>query len=665
MHLASTYFAEGHLAHASVSLSHAHLADGSNDVLHHSLTPPDAAHLSPRAATKLALWRPWLLLTLALSVTGSFWAFDLPGQLNVPLGERFGFTPDEWQLPFGRLYAVYALPNIVMPFIAGLVTWGIRQVSYAEVVVGRFLLGVGGESLSVARPGLPAIGLFLENELGFALGFHLAFARMGSVLNDLFTASIESTSGATTSSASALSVCLASMLFGVIACLIDGHKRPTVSESDLVHFDHSDDEEEQQEVSADDWRVGTGEFKPTLSPLPEHAPLSPIAQSPPSEPAHDSPNTTEASESTPLLGHAASRTLSASYSGSGNPLITSPYRRARVSSLTPSYRSLSGGSLLDTLHQPVTPLVAPTTTLVRRRSMSILVDVKDVAGSGADQMGLAAVAAASHAGASAAAAAVANFEVSQQNGARPPSVSAGSIFERTGAPDATIVLGFTPRPSLSATPSIMTLPLPTAALLDSCDDAPAGRPRFVLLTFPLSFWALTLSMVSLYVSCNTFTSISSDFLQSKYAMNATQAGKMNSLMDIMATVVVPASGLLFERLPRWGQRTAVVVNAMGLACAFAGLAWSDSVEYLYVALGLLGSAYAIGASMLWPLIPILVRDPSTLSTAYGVVTCGVNGMLAIVPAFFAGLIAADPSFTTTMLTFSGIAGVGAVAAMLT
>jgi hypothetical protein len=65
------------------------------------------------------LYRWGLLFTLAFSVTGSFYAFDLPGQLNRDLGVLFQFTPEAWQASFSQLYAIYALPNAIMPFLIG------------------------------------------------------------------------------------------------------------------------------------------------------------------------------------------------------------------------------------------------------------------------------------------------------------------------------------------------------------------------------------------------------------------------------------------------------------------------------------------------------------------------------------------------------------------
>lgn len=62
----------------------------------------------------------WCLLTsLAFSVTGSFYAFDLPGQLNRTLAILFQYPSEAWQTPFSQLYAIYAFPNILMPFLIG------------------------------------------------------------------------------------------------------------------------------------------------------------------------------------------------------------------------------------------------------------------------------------------------------------------------------------------------------------------------------------------------------------------------------------------------------------------------------------------------------------------------------------------------------------------
>ncbi|KAI9152401.1 hypothetical protein H9P43_009191 [Blastocladiella emersonii ATCC 22665] len=561
----TVFLAEGHLAHAFE---------------HPAAALPASTDPLLGATAKRSGWRPWLLLTLALSLTGSFWAFDLPAQLNLPLGKRFGFDDDAWQQGLAQSYALYATPNILMPFIAGrlidhhgprtvlmallgfvvlgqtLITCGIRVVNFPLLLLGRFLLGVGGESLAVAQARITC-DWYLESELGFALGFHLAFARLGSVLNDLFTAEIEARHNATMASLAALAVCTASLLFGSAACLIDQRRNP---------------------ADAIESAVAAAATTDAGMMIPD-APLL------------------IASETTPLFL---------------NPPVVESY--AAITSTTAqlartaSYTALADEALLLT-KEPLAPHIHAS-------SMSIYSN--------------------------------------QHTGYPPPRMRRVSTTA-----------------SLMST-SMMRRQSTLATLERMAGTGLNGRPkpggaRFVLFTFPLAFWMLCVAMVSLYVSCNTFTSISSDFLQTRYGVSSTRAGHLVSLMDIMATTVVPLSGYLFERLPRRGQRAVVVANAVGLAGAFYGLSavGPESEWFLYLALMGLGTAYAVGASFLWPLLPVLVRDPTTLSTAYGVVTCCVNGTLAVVPSFFAGQIAADPTFGLLMRTFAGMALVGAGAAVMT
>ncbi|KAJ1501311.1 hypothetical protein HMI54_010081, partial [Coelomomyces lativittatus] len=189
-----------------------------------SSMPPALLSSSPPSSSSLS-WsfpspyrRATYLVCLAMSLTGSFYAFDLPAQLNRALASHFHVPQELWPVPFARLYVVYAFPNMVMPLLSGyaverwgprpvlmgltllvvvgqsLVTYGLHQRGYLWMLLGRGVLGLGGESLSVAQTSLTYVW-FHDSELGFALGFHLGMARLGSVLNDVCTAVIEQTFG--------------------------------------------------------------------------------------------------------------------------------------------------------------------------------------------------------------------------------------------------------------------------------------------------------------------------------------------------------------------------------------------------------------------------------------------------------------------------------------
>ncbi|KAI9224624.1 major facilitator superfamily domain-containing protein [Blastocladiella britannica] len=457
--------------------------------------------------------------------------------------------------------------------------------------------------------------------------------RAGSVLNDLCSAAIEAKHGATAAAIWCTGMCAFSMVMGIAACAIDASQHRRAAEA----IDAAWEAASVAAAGAHDSGLG-----PTTAISPYTPCLATISES-----RLTAATAAPGDERSPLLlrrtasvtsYHTMARSIPRTDSmpahaymsgGGGTPHATSVMvRRSSLSVLV-----AMGIDPAPQLPMPITgadpsdpdwptpsvadyvPPLAPYRTLSMTPSLANLAQVSAAAAAGGE-----------------AAASVVGFELD----------SGGEEEEEyDGDKDETDRVG----------------------LLSRSVPRPRPRPRFVLLTFPLSFWALAVSMVSLYVSCNTFTSISSDFMQTMYGVTSSQAGQLSSFMDIAATVVVPLSGLMFERIHYRSARIVVIANALFLSLAFWFLA-SGSIS-LPPALMVIGSAYAIGASMLWPRIPALVRDPSALSTAYGVVTCCVNGTLAAVPAGFAHLIATDPTFGTVMRVFAGIAAVGAAAAFVT
>lgn len=122
----------------------------------------------------LTRYSAWILLLTSLLSLGSYWAYDIPGAIQTQLTMWFGgpfFYTDQMNL---TLYSVYSYPNIVLAFCGGIIIdkWtgiakgtvlfvglvflgqvifslGIEGRCYIVALVGRFILGLGGESITV------------------------------------------------------------------------------------------------------------------------------------------------------------------------------------------------------------------------------------------------------------------------------------------------------------------------------------------------------------------------------------------------------------------------------------------------------------------------------------------------------------------------------------
>ncbi|ORX83756.1 MFS general substrate transporter [Basidiobolus meristosporus CBS 931.73] len=188
----------------------------------------------------------WIVLGLsALSLTGNYYAYDMPAALNGQLMEYLGSNYDHWQYQLALMYVVYSIPNIFLPFAMGplidkhgarksflalsgvvicgqlLFTVGLVMRMFPLVLMGRLILGVGGESLGIAQARI-TYHWFNAKELGFALGINLCFARLGSVFNDLVSPYIaERYGGVATASCFGLVMCVFSGICALLFILAD------------------------------------------------------------------------------------------------------------------------------------------------------------------------------------------------------------------------------------------------------------------------------------------------------------------------------------------------------------------------------------------------------------------------------------------------------------
>lgn len=130
--------------------------------------------------------------------------------MNLQLEEYLAYKPDEYQYFLQSLYSLYSVPNIILPFFGGylvhifglsgllkllalLVTVGqivfsigLQMKSSMIMYAGRFLFGIGGETLGVLQSQITSTW-FREKELALALGLNICIGRLGSVLNDVLT----------------------------------------------------------------------------------------------------------------------------------------------------------------------------------------------------------------------------------------------------------------------------------------------------------------------------------------------------------------------------------------------------------------------------------------------------------------------------------------------
>ncbi|XP_005182702.1 major facilitator superfamily domain-containing protein 1 [Musca domestica] len=143
------------------------------------------------------------LIFMCLLGFGSYFCYDNPGALQEVFKEELNITSTQ----FSMIYSIYSWPNVVLCFVGGFLidrVFGIRlgtiiylfilligQLLFATgglmntfwiMIVGRFIFGIGAESLAVAQNNY-AVLWFKGKELNMVFGLQLSVARFGSTVN--------------------------------------------------------------------------------------------------------------------------------------------------------------------------------------------------------------------------------------------------------------------------------------------------------------------------------------------------------------------------------------------------------------------------------------------------------------------------------------------------
>uniref|UniRef100_A0A8C7LE11 Lysosomal dipeptide transporter MFSD1 n=1 Tax=Oncorhynchus kisutch TaxID=8019 RepID=A0A8C7LE11_ONCKI len=131
-------------------------------------------------------------------VSGSYFCYDNPAALQTQVIQDMKLNTSM----FMQLYAWYSWPNVVLCFLGGflldrraccffshhcvfpqvIVAVGALLDLFWLMEIGRFVFGIGGESLAVAQ-NTYAVNWFKGKELNLVFGLQLSMARLGSTVN--------------------------------------------------------------------------------------------------------------------------------------------------------------------------------------------------------------------------------------------------------------------------------------------------------------------------------------------------------------------------------------------------------------------------------------------------------------------------------------------------
>ena len=155
-------------------------------------------------------FRVIVLLFICLITFGSYFSYDNPGAIEKPYKLVMGRNQTSG---YALLYSIYSWPNVFLPFLGGWLidnVFGLRRgaliccllvlagnalvaigpavgspastVTFAIAIAGRFIFGLGGETLTVSQNTFCA-RWFRSRERATAFAIVLSFSRLGSAVN--------------------------------------------------------------------------------------------------------------------------------------------------------------------------------------------------------------------------------------------------------------------------------------------------------------------------------------------------------------------------------------------------------------------------------------------------------------------------------------------------
>ncbi|XP_072396681.1 lysosomal dipeptide transporter MFSD1 isoform X2 [Diabrotica undecimpunctata] len=163
--------------------------------------------------------------------------------------------------------------------------------------------------------------------------------------------------------------------------------------------------------------------------------------------------------------------------------------------------------------------------------------------------------------------------------------------------------------------------------------------------FSLSFWLVCVICVTFYCAIFPFISIAKQFFEVRFGMTSEQANDISSIVYVISGVASPILGFLVDKTGMnvyW-----ILLGVSGTTLAHVLLGFTSANPYLAIAI--MGLAYSILASSLWPLVSLIIPEYQ-LGTSYGVAGSIQNLGLALFN-IFCGLIIDKFGYTGVEIFF--------------
>jgi MFS family permease len=197
--------------------------------------------------------------------------------------------------------------------------------------------------------------------------------------------------------------------------------------------------------------------------------------------------------------------------------------------------------------------------------------------------------------------------------------------------------------------------------------------------FKPTFWFVTMLCMTFYSAIFPFTALSTDFFVDKwgvarYAVTSggfltqvfnnilhmfSTAGGITGIIIFASMVLAPFAGRLVDKI---GHRASLMILG-SLIMIPSHLLMGLTTIYPAYAMIALGAAFVLVPAAMWPSIPLIVRKEH-VGTAFGLMTAIQNIGLALFPVLNGVLRDVTQSYTSSLVMFASLGGVGLVFALL-
>ncbi len=172
----------------------------------------------------------------------------------------------------------------------------------------------------------------------------------------------------------------------------------------------------------------------------------------------------------------------------------------------------------------------------------------------------------------------------------------------------------------------------------------AGEKKDFSLTKNLSrlatnkgYWLIALLCVLFYTSIRPFLKFATDVLVNKYGIDPVTAAWIVSLLPYGTIVLTPLFGSVYDRIGR-GATLMLVGCAIVLVChVVLALPMANATWFATAVMVLLGVAFSLVPSAMWPSVPKLVPIEQ-LGTAYSIIYFIQNIGLMLAPMYIGNII---------------------------